>query len=194
MIIRAAHEADAPAMGQVMVTTYLAAHRDQMPDAAWAKRAEEWTPEVSAQGWARTLREIATDEQPQDCIYVAVDDGGEIVGLAMAGPADAENLPQTGAVYALYVSTSYQGQGLGRRLVQAVAADLAQKGMTALQIGCLAANAPARGFYEALGGRLISERLFDEEGVMLPEGVYAWADIQALAATEQSESAERQIE
>jgi hypothetical protein len=43
MIIRAACEADAPAMGQVMVTTYLAAHRDQMPEEAWAKRAEEWT-------------------------------------------------------------------------------------------------------------------------------------------------------
>ena len=66
------------------------------------------------------------------------------------------------------------GQGLGRRLVQAVAAHLAQHGMTALQIGCLAANAPARGFYEAIGGRLIGERLFDEDGVMLPEVVYAW--------------------
>ena len=167
MMIRTAHEADAPAMGRAMVDTWLVAHRDQMPDAAWAKRAQEWTPEVSAQGWARTLRAIATDERSQDCIYVAVDDGGEIVGLAMAGPADAENLPQTGAVYALYVSTNHQGQGLGRRLVQAVAAALAQKGMTALQIGCLAANAPARGFYAAIGGRLVSERLFDEEGIML---------------------------
>jgi ribosomal protein S18 acetylase RimI-like enzyme len=182
MMIRAAHEADAPAMGQVMVATYLAAHRDQQPAEVWAKRAEEWTPEVSAGGWARTLRAIAAGERPQDCIYVAVDEGGEIVGLAMGGPADAEDRPQTGAVYALYVSTRYQGQGLGRRLVQAVAADLAQKGMTALRIGCLAANAPARGFYAAIGGHLVSERLFDGEGVMLPEVVYEWADIEALAA------------
>ena len=177
MIIRAAHEADAPAMGQVMVTTYLAAHRDQMPAEAWAKRAEEWTPEVSADGWARTLREIATDEQPQDCIFVAVDDNGEIVGLAMGGSANAEELPQIGAVYALYVAQGHQRQGLGRRLVQAVAADLVQKGMTALQIGCLAANMSARRFYEAIGGNLVSERLFDEEGVMLPEVVYGWEDI-----------------
>jgi ribosomal protein S18 acetylase RimI-like enzyme len=182
MIIRTAREADAPAMGRVMVATYLAAHRDQMPDAVWMKRAQEWTPEVSADGWARTLRALATDERPQDCIYVAVDDGGEIVGLAMGGTADAENLPQTGAVYALYVSMRHQGQGLGRRLVQAVAADLAQKGMTALRIGCLAANAQARAFYEAIGGRLVSERLFDEEGVMLPEVVYEWAAIKTLAS------------
>jgi ribosomal protein S18 acetylase RimI-like enzyme len=165
-----------------------------MPDAAWTKRAEEWTPEVSADGWARTLRAIASGEQPQDCISVAVDDGGEIVGLAMGGPADAEDLPQTGAVFVLYISTRHQGQGLGRRLVQAVAAALAQKGMTALQIGCLAANAPARGFYAAIGGRLVSERLFDEEGVMLPEVVYEWADIRTLVAKGQSETDERHPE
>jgi hypothetical protein len=61
MIIRAAREVDAPAMGQVMVDTYMTVHRHQMPDEAWTKRAEERTPEVSANGWARTLREIATD-------------------------------------------------------------------------------------------------------------------------------------
>lgn len=191
MIIRAAHEADAPAMGQVMVASYLAAHRDQQPAEVWAKRAEEWTPEVSAQSWARTLRAIATDEQPQDCLYVAVDDGGAIVGLAMGGPTNAAALPQTGAVYALYISTRHQGQGLGRRLVQAVAADLAQKGMTTLQIGCLVANTPARGFYEAIGGHLVEERLFDEDGVLLPEVVYAWADIQTLAAKAEPKSEER---
>ncbi len=54
--------------------------------------------------------------------------------------------------------------------------------MTALQIGCLAANAPARRFYEAIGGRLVGERLFDEDGIMLLEVVYEWADIQALVA------------
>lgn len=182
MMIRPAHAADARAMGQVMVTTYFAAHRDQMPDAVWTKRAAEWTPEVAADGWARTLREIATDEWSQNCIYVAVDDGDEIVGLAMGGPADTEALPRTGAVYALYIATRHQGQGLGQRLVQAVAADLAQKGMIALQIGCLAANAPARGFYEAIGGRQVDERLFDDEGVTLPEVVYEWAAIKALVA------------
>lgn len=107
-MIRPAQEEDAPAMGQVMVASYLAAHRDQMPAEAWTKRAEEWTPEVSADGWARTLREIATDERLQDCTYVALDEGGEIVGLAMSGPANAEKLPQTGAVYALYISTRHQ--------------------------------------------------------------------------------------
>jgi ribosomal protein S18 acetylase RimI-like enzyme len=101
----------------------------------------------------------------------------------MGGPGNTEELPQIGAVYALYISTCHQGQGLGPRLVQAVAADLAQKVMTVLQIGCLAANTLARGFYAAIGGRLLSERLFDEDGVMLPEVVYEWAGMSIFVAT-----------
>jgi ribosomal protein S18 acetylase RimI-like enzyme len=139
----------------------------------------------------RTLCTIAAGERLHECIYVAVEEGGELVGLAIGGPANAEDLPQIGAVFALYVSKSHQGRGLGRRLVQAVTANLAQHGMTALQIGCLAANAPARRFYEAIGGHLVDERLFDEEGVMLPEVVYEWADIKALVAKGQLEERQR---
>ncbi len=45
----------------------------------------------------------------------------------------------------------------------------------------LTANAPARGFYEALGGREIGQRIFEEDEFLLPETVYAWEDITALA-------------
>lgn len=98
--------------------------------------------------------------------------------------ANAE-APQTGEVYALYVSARHQGLGLGRRLVQAVAAELAG-------FGCLAANAPARRFYEAIGGRLAGARLFDENGILLPEVIYAWADIWAFVAAEEPQRSERQ--
>lgn len=57
--------------------------------------------------------------------------------------------------------------------------------MTALHTGCLAANAPARSFYEAIGGRLS-----DEDGVMLPE-VYEWTDIQTLVPNAEHTSEER---
>jgi hypothetical protein len=67
--------------------------------------------------------------------------------------------------------------------VQAVAAHLAEEGMTSLRIGCLAAGAPARRFYEALGGRVVGEREFDEDGVMLLLVVSGWDDTRALVAT-----------
>jgi len=189
MIIRAAREVDAAAMARVMVDTYLAAHRDHMPAEAWAKRAQEWTYAESEQGWARELREIASDADTQQCLYVAEAADGELVGLAMGGPAKTEGLPTTGEVYALYVRVSYQGRGLGRRLVQAVATHLARLGMTALHIGCLAANAPGRRFYESLGGQVVAERLVDQEGFMLPELVYGWADTGALVGRPNGEAA-----
>lgn len=174
MIIRPAQMEDAPAMGRVMVDTYLAAHRDHMPEAAWQKRKAEWTPDVSARNWARPLTAIERGEQTM-CIYLAVTEAGEVVGLAMGQPA--EGVAQTGEVVALYVREQYQGHGIGRRLVQAVAAHLATTGITTLHIAVLAANAPARRFYEAIGGQVVSEREFDEEGFLLPEVVYGWSDI-----------------
>jgi len=186
MPIRHAVIEDAPAMARVMVDTFLAAHRGQIPAAAWdsEERApggrKEWTYEVSEPGWAGTLREIADGTSPRTCLYVALDEAGAIAGLAMGGPADEDPTGHTGEVGALYVLPSHQERGLGRRLVQAVAAHLARHGMTALRIGCLAANAPARRFYEALGGVVVGEREVDEEGFMLPEVVYGWPDIRAL--------------
>ena len=59
-------------------------------------------------------------------------------------------------------------------------AHLVQMGMPALLIGCLAANRPARRFYEAVGGRVVAEREVDEGGVLLPELVYGWEDAQAF--------------
>lgn len=179
MMIRMARESDAQAMGRMMVATFLAAHRNHMSTEAWEKRVREWTPEVSARGWAETLRDIAIGDAPHECLYVAEDEDGAIVGLAMGGPAD--NAPtHVGAVNALYIDTSHQGLGLGRQLLQAVATHLAQVGFLCLQIGCVAANVHAQGFYTRMGGRVIGERLFDEDGTLLPELIYEWADITLL--------------
>ena len=60
MKVRAAMVDDAPALGRSRVEAWLSAHRGQMPDAAWQKRVDEYTPEVSARAWARLLIEQAT--------------------------------------------------------------------------------------------------------------------------------------
>ncbi len=41
-------------------------------------------------------------------------------------------------------------------------------------VGCLTSNAPARRFYEALGGRLLGKRAIDVHGTPLQETVYGW--------------------
>ncbi len=59
MRVRQAVVDDAPAMGRLMVASFLAAHRGQMPEAAFQKRLKEWKPEVSARGWADALAQLA---------------------------------------------------------------------------------------------------------------------------------------
>lgn len=178
MQIRHAREEDANAMARVIVDTFLTAHEGHMPAEAMRRRREAWTHEVSANAWLRTIREIAGTTNPQDCIFVVCDEPGEVVGLAMGTPA--EGFDYTGEVSALYVRADWQGRGVGRQLVQTAAAWLHQRGFTALRIAVLAANAPARRFYEAIGGVVVGEREFDEYGFKVAGVVYGWPDIRVL--------------
>jgi ribosomal protein S18 acetylase RimI-like enzyme len=183
MVVRTAQAEDTPAMARVIVDTGRSAHRDQMPEELLLRTPpplEEAYAE-SERNWRRFLREIADGTCPRDCAYVAEDEAGEVIGLAVGGPARGDAPETTGEIHVLYVRDSHQRRGFGRRLVQAVAADLAQRGMTALRIGCLAANTPARRFYEALGGQVVGTREFDQDGFMLPEVVYGWADTSSFS-------------
>ena len=93
--------------------------------------------------------------------------------------APGETSGSTAQIDALYVLPERQGQGIGRRPLQAAATELAALGPSTLHIGVLTANLPARRFYEAIGGHEIGQRVFDEEGDLQPETVYAWPDIAA---------------
>ena len=186
MRIRAAVVDDAPAMGRVMVDSWLSAHRGQIPDAAWQKRVDEWTPDVSARGWARTLTEREDRNAARDVLLVAEDDGGSLSALVSGTAAGDDASGSTAEIGALYVLPDRRGQGIGGSLLREAASELARLGFSALHIGVLAANLPARGFYEAMGGREIGQRMFDEEGYLLPMTIYAWSDIGVLAGDDRA--------
>lgn len=183
IVIRLAQRGDARALAHVIVDTGRTAHAAYVPQAVLTATPLEEAYAESERNWARALREIAEAAEPDECICVACDEAGAVIGLAMGGPPRQEIIARSGEIYVLYVCTEHQGQGIGRRLVQAVAAYLAQRGRTALLIGCLAANAPARRFYEALGGKVVAERDFDQDGILLPEVVYGWTDTLPLIDT-----------
>jgi ribosomal protein S18 acetylase RimI-like enzyme len=179
-LVRPARVADAEAMGRVTVASFLAAHRGQLPEALWLSRREHWTPEVSARAWAAALAGLADGTDPITCIYLATGGAGQVVGVAMGQRAEAPPWPRTGEVSALYVLPEHQGRGVGRRLVAAVAAHLREHGLPALTVAVLAANAPGRGFYRALGGVEVATEVSEEDGHELPEVVYGWPDTAGL--------------
>ena len=135
MLIRDAQVEDAPVMGQLMVTAWLAAHRRHIPPTAWERRRERWTPEVSASGWERCLRERdASPDLTRACYLVAEDNQGSIVGVAAAAAAEAEPTGTLGEVGSLYVHPDHQTRGIGRRLVRELAARLEQMGVRSLHV------------------------------------------------------------
>lgn len=183
MRIRRATLADASVMAQVMVDTWLTAYRGQVPEGQWQRRREEWTYAVSERGWRSFLTEIEDGSNTEECVYVAVTAGGEVVGVVVGCPATLDLLPNAAEVSALYVRPTNQRQGLGRQLVQLVAAHQATLGKSALLIRCLATNLPACHFYETIGGQVVGTHETEDYGFPEPQVVYGWADIQRVVGS-----------
>lgn len=173
--IREARSDDAQGIAEVHVASWRAAYRGIVPDEYLAQLSVE----QRARRWLETLAVGV------EIIYVAEDDaegGGHIVGFASGGVERSEDMPAyDGELYAVYVLQEYHGQGIGRRMVRALAERLAKRNFNAMLVWVLADN-PYRGFYERLGGQLLGEKAIAIGGTSLTEVAYGWRDIRALLA------------
>ena len=176
MSIREARPGDAAAMARVSVESYRAAHRDQIPE----ESLMQFTYEESERNWARALRELSESAERTAYIYVAENDAGNLIGAAMGGPERSNHPLYTGEIYFLYLLPAYHRQGIGRQLTVSVVERLVEQDMHSLLIRVLKANAPARRFYEALGGQLVLEEQIEDRGAVLDQVGYGWRDVSAL--------------
>ena len=78
-------------------------------------------------------------------------DGETVMGFAAYGPCRDKDLPGWGEVRAIYVLRAYQGQKVGRRLMEAALEQLADYPRIALWV--LKGNEKAIRFYERCGFR-----------------------------------------
>src|SRR5579864_4941619 len=136
MRIREAELRDAAAMARVSVDSYRAAHREQIPEASLM----QFTYEESERNWARAIRELSEADERQEYIYVAENDTGELIGVAMGGPERSHHPLYTGEIYFLYLLPEYQRQGIGRLLTISVVKRLVKQGMHSLLIRVLEVN------------------------------------------------------
>ena len=176
MRIREARLGDEAVMARVSVDSYRAAHRDQIPQESLMR----YTYEESERNWARTLRELSENDEREEYIYVAENDAGDIIGIAMGGPESSNHPLYTGAIYFLYLLPAYHRRGIGRQLLINVVERLVEHGMNSLLIRVLKANTPARRFYEALGGQLVLEEQIEDRGAVLDQVAYGWRDVSVL--------------
>jgi len=103
-----------------------------------------------------------------------------VVAFAAGSPERSGDPKYLGELYAIYVLPAYQAQGIGRALMHAVAGRLAAAGHKGMLLWVLEANAPARTFYEALGGVVVRKQPIEVGGVTLPEVAYGWDNLELL--------------
>lgn len=172
MLIREATQDDVPAIARVHVDTWRTTYQGIVPDHHLANLSYE----RRAKGWYQILNCAPAEGS---FTYVAEAEQGELIGFANGGRERSGNSIYSGELNAIYILQTHQGQGVGRRLVQAVAERLYQANMTSMRVWVLVEN-PACRFYAALGGNPIAEKEIVIGGKPLTEVAYGWADTSTL--------------
>ena len=173
VVIRPALADDASAIAQVRIDSWRATYRGIMPDAY----LDAMNLSDSAAFWDRIL----ASGSPYASVYVAVD-GDRIVGFAAANVRNPPKLDFDAELSAIYIASDRKREGIGRRLVAAIAAAQRERGANGLITWVIAKNQSARAFYESLGGELLVEQPFQWDGLDLVEAGYGFRNLDELAA------------
>jgi ribosomal protein S18 acetylase RimI-like enzyme len=140
--IRRAGPDDAAALARVHVDAWQAAYRGLVPDSMLERFTYEYRE-------PRFREALAADAEETYIVEV----GGRTVGLLTVGDArDPDvDMRHVGEIWGIYLSPGYWRRGIGTQLVAEAERVLRQRGYDEAVLWILAANEPARRFYEAMG-------------------------------------------
>ncbi|MGI4976454.1 MAG: GNAT family N-acetyltransferase [Janthinobacterium lividum] len=194
--IRRARPGDAPAIAAVHVAAWRSAYPGLLPDAFLAGLSAR----RKAAEYERTIRDggvfvAASATVPRIAGFVTVGRARRATPWGTLsrpdGPAPAPETPDArpqgrgplgeGEIETLYVLDDWRDRGLGRRLIGAGAAHLAELGCRSAFCWVLRDN-PSRWFYERIGGRAVMADSVLVAGVSVPQVAYAWDPIERLVA------------
>lgn len=169
MSVRPARIADAAAIARVHVASWRSTYRGLLTD----EFLDSLDEPTYTQRWGRILAEGSSR------VYVA-SGGDDVVGFASGGRERAGEDGFEGELYAIYVVREAQGQGHGRRLVEAVVTGLRELGLEDMIVWVLRDNPSARRFYERLGGVYVREQPITIGSSSLQEVSYGWRSLDAV--------------
>jgi len=162
-MIRSATLMDAPAIARVHVASWRSTYHGVLPD--------EFLDSLSEANYEERWKRVIA---PTAKVYVAEDDGGDLVGFASGGRERAGEEGFEGELYAIYVVDAAQRRGFGRELVRAMVGGLRELGLADMLVWVLRDNPPARDFYERLGGVYVRSQPITIGSVTLEEVSYGW--------------------
>ncbi|WP_404447863.1 GNAT family N-acetyltransferase [Sutcliffiella horikoshii] len=168
IIIRKANLSDTKGIAKVHVESWKTTYANIVPD----EYLNNLTYESREQIWITSI--------PNGGVYVAENNQGEIVGFSSGGKERSGNYDGfDGELYAIYILKEYQGQGIGKALIQPIIDEIIGMGLNTMLVLVLEDNA-SRLFYEALGGKKIEDLEVQIAGKKLTEVVYGWEDVKHL--------------
>ena len=164
MVIRPSQKDDVPAMSRVYVRTWQETYLGVVPYGyLYAMSA----PELE-QGFSN-------EQQSRQVISYVAEDAGGVIGFISGGYERKADTIYNGEIYALYVLKSYQRQGIGTKLVSALAAQLNHFGIYSMLVWVLVQN-PYRRFYAKLNGMYLRNHRIPFAGEVIDVAAYGWLD------------------
>ena len=167
-LIRAATEADSGEIGRV----HVAAWRETYPGLMPPHILEAQSADARAEQWRTGLARGTKGP----IVFVAENPEGSLAGFGAAGPAREAGRNWQAEIHALYILRSSQRQGIGLTLMRQLARALKERDRHTVGLWVLTANAPARAFYERIGGWPDERRTDESEGWSCDETAYVWED------------------
>ncbi|WP_258000297.1 GNAT family N-acetyltransferase [Bacillus sp. Marseille-P3661] len=167
--IRKASKEDVKAVARVYVDGWKTTYRGLVPE----DYLNGLSYEESEQKWLYFLN---TENDP--FIYIAISDGGNVVGFAAGKSIDDELYD--GELYALYLLKECRGLGVGRQLFSAVAKHFKENCINSVLVWVMEQNKSGLGFYERMGGKEYLRRKSEFGGVAVDDVAYGWKDVSVL--------------
>jgi GNAT superfamily N-acetyltransferase len=176
VIIREAVREDAEGIAWVRIRTWQTAYTGLLPEEGLKNLDEDYERMVEV--WRQRVGEPESSLE----MFVAVE-GDEVVGIAGGGRERSGEGLFAGELYLIYILESYQKQGIGRRLMSAVAMALLKRGIRSMVVWVFQ-DSPYRAFYEALGGVYVGEQDREIWGEFYKLAGYGWENLEALILDE----------
>ena len=171
--IRPAVVEDAPAIARVHVESSRTTYKGIFP--------QNLLDGLSVSDRARVWNETLTKPPIRFVTLVVCDDAGSVVGFICGGEERTGQLGCDGELQAMYLLEGVQRRGLGTLLIRRFVRELRSRGFRAMAVWVLARN-PSKRFYEALGGRLITQQQIERGGESYVEIAYGWSDLSEFEA------------
>lgn len=163
---REAAVADCAAVAEVHVQSWRGSFAGVVPQGFLDRMSVEKRAKAFEENFSDAGYRMYVAEEARRGVIGFVDCGGPREGV---GAFDAE-------LYAIYLLPEFQRKGIGARLFGLVLDTLVGEGKCSVCLRALEVS-PYRQFYERMGGRVVSRRRREIEGVPFYELTYGWDDL-----------------